>query len=115
MTARPRKRAKPTRERAEIARTLVLSTVHIPLYHIDGTNPPTATHPTEYGALMWVGTSRSFDDNDRGDYDADRAVAVLAVRKYARARRCVYILFDRDGPIMSGLPDHSDTYQTRIP
>lgn len=112
LAAPPKMRAPRADDGAEIVRMLVLSTSHVPRRFIEADGDlPTGTHPTDYGALMWVPDEHQERDDGYAALGANMAPEVLAVRRFARARGCVYILFDADGPTMRGLADYSDTYQ----
>jgi len=77
---------------------LDLSTKYLPRrFFQDGCNL-TAHYPTEYGMLLWVPDSPDDPGNHGVDEDDDDgAPEVIAVRRYARALGCDYILFDQDG------------------
>lgn len=84
---------------------LDLSTAHLPPRFFEDGATLTGRHPTEHGMLLWVPESadeiRKVGASDDCD---DAAPEVVAVRLYARALGCDYILFDGDGPVADELP-----------
>lgn len=89
----------------EIHQLLMLSTGHLPARWFQPTaSMPSASSVTRHGMLLWVPDqpdehARHYDGDDPdGDLD------VLALRRFARAHGCDWILLDADGPHVKELP-----------
>lgn len=76
---------------------LDLSTAHLPpQLRTAAESEVVGWYPTLCGGFLWV-------PDDPADVVTD-GPEILAVRTFARAQRCDYILFDRDADEVDGVP-----------
>ncbi len=78
-----------------IIRMLDLSTAHLPI------PLRTADASEAIGGLLWV-------PDDPDDAANDDGPELLAIRRFARAQACDYVLFDRDADELAELPTFAE-------
>ncbi len=86
-----------------IRKMLDLSTAHLPARFFEPGCDLSGADLTESGMLLWVAADPAADAAPGASED-DRAPEVLAVRRYARAQGCDYILFDVNAGVCPDLP-----------
>jgi hypothetical protein len=89
---------------ATIRKMLDISTAHLPARFfapetcVEAWENVGGVHPTEYGVIVWVP-----DDVENGEMP-DTPEEVTAIRRYARALDCDYIMLDCDAEQLADLP-----------
>jgi hypothetical protein len=85
---------------AETHQILTISTGHIREAEADALDSTdrTGTLCGNYGWLTWL--------PDEGPLLARQSAGLRAVIKLARELKCRYVMFDRDGPMVSGIPHY---------
>lgn len=95
----------------EIARILVASTAHLKalererLFGLDAL-PARAQLVGEFSAMIWVPKEGGILDDENGNESDSEGLRDCL--KKAREQHCAYILFDSDGPYVTGARSYED-------
>lgn len=76
---------------------LVVSTAHVTYNESKTFSKDSGTWNCEYGFMIWV-------PSDKKTIIGKPSDGLSAILNYAQSQGCAYVMFDRDGDVIEGLP-----------